>query len=237
MDCSPLGFSVHGISQCIRRKKVLYHFIEEIEFLGECDIVKDDQTASKLLLQDIEYNSLCYKITYWVLWTLRYYDLSLTCAFVVSSSPLVSFLSRQHTMVFAWCCRLSVQFSSVTQSCPTLRDPMNRSTPSYLRPDNPAEGLLLLSPKTKDLGLVQFAQNMKQSMSSDSVDKHTVKVLRIIAMMKIVVCQALCQRGASPGKNTGAYWPILVVISFQSTILPIGLAANPPEYLVLPEPL
>ena len=42
------------------------------------------------------------QITYWVLWTLRYYDLSLTCAFVVSSSPLVSFLSHQHTMVFAW---------------------------------------------------------------------------------------------------------------------------------------
>ena len=24
----------------------------------------------------------------------------------------------------------------------------------------------------------------------------------------------LCQRGGSPGKNTGAYWPILVVIPF-----------------------
>ena len=41
------------------------------------------------------------QITYCVLWTLRYSDLSLTCAFVVSSSPLVSFLSLQHTMVFA----------------------------------------------------------------------------------------------------------------------------------------
>ena len=42
---------------------------------------------------------------------------------------------------------------------------------------------------------------------------------------------------ASPGKNTGAYRPILVVIPFWSTIFPAALATNPPEYLVLPEPL
>ena len=47
----------------------------------------------------------------------------------------------------------------------------------------------------------------------------------------------LCQRGDSPGKNTGASWPILVAIVFQSTIFPAALAANSPEYLVLPEPL
>ena len=38
----------------------------------------------------------------------------------------------------------------------------------------------------------------------------------------------LCQ-GASPGKNTGAYWPILVAIPFQSTIFPAALATNSPE--------
>ena len=43
--------------------------------------------------------------------------------------------------------------------------------------------------------------------------------------------------GSSPGKNTGAYWPILVAIPYWSTIFPAALAANPPEYLVLPEPL
>ena len=47
----------------------------------------------------------------------------------------------------------------------------------------------------------------------------------------------LCQRGDSPGKNTGASWPILVAIVFQTTIFPATLAANSPEYLVLPEPL
>ena len=41
----------------------------------------------------------------------------------------------------------------------------------------------------------------------------------------------------SPGKNVGAYWPILVAIPFQSTIFPAALAANSSEYLVLPEPL
>ena len=34
------------------------------------------------------------------------------------------------------------------------------------------------------------------------------------------------------GKNTEAYWPILVAIPF-----PAALATNSPEYLVLPEPL
>ena len=46
----------------------------------------------------------------------------------------------------------------------------------------------------------------------------------------------LCQRG-SPGKNIGVYWPIQVAIPFQSNIFPAALAANSPEYLVLPEPL
>ena len=46
----------------------------------------------------------------------------------------------------------------------------------------------------------------------------------------------LCH-GGSPGKNTGAYWPILVAIPFQSTTFPASLATNSPEYMVLPEPL
>ena len=43
--------------------------------------------------------------------------------------------------------------------------------------------------------------------------------------------------GSSPGKNTGAYWSILVAIPFYSTVFPAALAANSPEYLVLPKPL
>ena len=46
----------------------------------------------------------------------------------------------------------------------------------------------------------------------------------------------LLRQGCSPGKNTGAYWPILAAIPFQSIIFPAALAAKPPEYLVLPEP-
>ena len=41
----------------------------------------------------------------------------------------------------------------------------------------------------------------------------------------------------SPGKRIGVYWPILVPIPFQGTVFPAALAANSPEYLVLPEPL
>ena len=42
---------------------------------------------------------------------------------------------------------------------------------------------------------------------------------------------------SSPVKNTEVYWPILVAIPFYSTIFPAALAANSPEYLLLPEPL
>ena len=45
------------------------------------------------------------------------------------------------------------------------------------------------------------------------------------------------RNGGSPGKNIGAYWPILVAIPYYSIIFPAALAANSPEYPVLPEPL
>ena len=45
------------------------------------------------------------------------------------------------------------------------------------------------------------------------------------------------REGGSPGKNTGAYWPILVAIPFWSTIFPTALATNTFEYLVLAETL
>ena len=51
-----------------------------------------------------------------------------------------------------------------------------------------------------------------------------------------MACQASLSEGFS-SKNTGAYWPILVAMPFQSTVFPDALAANSPEDLVLPEPL
>ena len=45
------------------------------------------------------------------------------------------------------------------------------------------------------------------------------------------------REGVSPGKNTGAYWTILVSIPFWSTIFPTALATNTFEYLVLAETL
>ena len=45
------------------------------------------------------------------------------------------------------------------------------------------------------------------------------------------------RNGGSPGKNIGGYWPILVAIPYYSIIFPAALAANSPEYPVLPEPL
>ena len=37
----------------------------------------------------------------------------------------------------------------------------------------------------------------------------------------------LYQRGGSPSKNTGVYWPILVAIPFQSTLFPTTLTPIP----------
>ena len=57
-----------------------------------------------------------------------------------------------------------------------------------------------------------------------------------LRLCRLWCARLLCQEH-SPGKNTGVYWPIMVAIPFLSTIFPAALAANFPEYLVLPEPL
>ena len=67
--------------------------------------------------------------------------------------------------------------------------------------------------------------------------KVTLVVSNSLRPCRLWPARILCQRGGSPGKNTGAYYPILVAMPFQSTLFPAALAANPPEYLVLPEPL
>ena len=47
-----------------------------------------------------------------------------------------------------------------------------------------------------------------------------------LRLCRLQPARLLCQGGCSPGKNPGAYWPILVAIPFQSTIFPASLAAN-----------
>ena len=60
--------------------------------------------------------------------------------------------------------------------------------------------------------------------------------VQLFATLYTVACQASLSGGSS-SKNTGVYWPILVALPFYSTTFPAALAANSPEYLVLPEPL
>ena len=81
--------------------------------------------------------------------------------------------------------------------------------------------------------LLGRAATSKNSLASRHVG--SLRYCLTLQPCRLWSSRILCQ--GSPGKETGAYWPILVVISFQSTILPIALAANPPEYLVLPETL
>ena len=54
-------------------------------------------------------------------------------------------LNIQKTKIMASSPISSVQFSSVTQSCPTLCDPMNRSTPGFLFITNFWSSLKLMS--------------------------------------------------------------------------------------------
>ena len=66
----------------------------------------------------------------------------------------------------------------------------------------------------------------------------TLVVSNSLPPYRLWPARPLCQgEGGSPGKNTGAYWPKLVAIPFESIVFPAALAANSPEYLVLPETL
>ena len=98
------------------------------------------------------------------------------------------------------------------------------------------------SPKAKQLHHVHGQLSLGQSCHRQNkswVYAHRVTSVTSNSLRpcRLWPARLLCQRGSSPRKNTGAYWPILVAIPFYSTIFLVTLAANPPEYLVLPEPL
>ena len=97
------------------------------------------------------------------------------------------------------------------------------------------------SPQAKQLHHLHTQLSLGQSC-------HRQKIFACTRAGSLRSCPTLCDpvdcglsgfsvRRGSPGKNTEAYWPILVAISFSSTIFPAALAANTPEYLVLSEPL
>ena len=73
-----------------------------------------------------------------------------------------------------WCilCVFSVQFSSVAQSCPTLCDPMNRSTPSF---KNATTVFLMYTAVAKVLNQpgIHLAQNVKIV----SKNRHIIKTM------------------------------------------------------------
>ena len=89
-----------------------------------------------------------------------------------------------------------------------------------------------------------FMLNSPWGRAATGKEKSCVYVFRVplVVSNSLQLCRRwparlLCQGRGSPGKNTGAYWPILVSILFWSTTFPAALAANSLEYLVLPEAL
>ena len=98
------------------------------------------------------------------------------------------------------------------------------------------------SPQAKQLCHLHAQLSLGQSchrQKKSCVYAHRVAsvVFDSLQPCRLWPARILCQKGGSLGKNTRVYWPILVTIPFWSTIFLGALAANPPECLVLPEPL
>ena len=110
--------------------------------------------------------------------------------------------------------------SEVAQSCPTLSDPMDCG-PS----GSSIHGIF--QARVLEWGAIT-ATGKKNSC--DYVHRVASVMFDSLQPGRLWPARLLCQRGGSPGKNTGAYWSILVTI-------PCCLSCKPPEYLVLPEPL
>ena len=107
--------------------------------------------------------------------------------------------------------------------------------PAHLKPPG--------SPQAKQLHHLHAQLSLVQSCHRPK-KKSCVYARRVASVMfnslppcRLWPARFLCQRGGFPGNNTGVYWPILVAISFHSTIFPTTLATKPSEYLVLQEPL
>ena len=106
----------------------------------------------------------------------------------------------------------------------------------------PAHLALPGSPQAKHLchlhAQLSLGQSCHRQKSLESM--HTGSLRSCLTLCNTVDCGLpgfSVREGGSPGKKTGAYWPILGAIPFKSTIFPAALAANSPEFLVLPESL
>ena len=83
--------------------------------------------------------------------------------------------------------------------------------PAYLAPPE--------SPQAKQLCHLHAQLSLGQSchrqkMSCVYARRAALVVSNSVCPHRLWPARLLCQRGGSPGKNTGAYWPILVAIHF-----------------------
>ena len=84
----------------------------------------------------------------------------------------------------------------------------------------------------KPSSCAKFTLNSHGNRDATGKQIFCIYVYRVASVMsntlrlcRLWPARLLCQVG-SPGKNTGVYWPILVAISFKSTIFPAALANN-----------
>ena len=75
------------------------------------------------------------------------------------------------------------------------------------------------SPQAKKLGHLHDQLSLGQSCHRQKKSCVHVRRVALVVSDSLQPCglwpARLCQGGGSPGKNIGAYWPILVAIPFQ----------------------
>ena len=97
-----------------------------------------------------------------------------------------------------------------------------------------------LPPSLSALTGIELPQQKKKKKNFKSC-VHACRVALVpsasLRPWRLWPARLLCRRGGTPGKNTGVFLANTGCHTHQSTVFPAALAANPPEYLVLPEPL
>ena len=98
----------------------------------------------------------------------------------------------------------------VAQSCPILSDPMNHSLPG-----SSVHGIFQAR-ELEWVPLPSLGTELPQAKKKTCVyaPRVTSGVSNSLQPYRLWPARLLCQRVGSPGKNTGAYWPIPVVIPF-----------------------
>ena len=115
---------------------------------------------------------------------------------------------------------------AITPATETIRVPAHLAPPGSPQPQQ-----LRYLPAQPSLG-----QSCHRLKSLASVHVESLRLFPTLCDSVDLGLPGFSVRGVVQAR-TGVYWPILIAVSFQRAIFPAAIAANSPEYLMLPEPL